>query len=395
MINHLKLMSSSTKGYRAGIFGLSTEGYLLASDLLEKGNKVTIVDEILQLAMGLNQKISAKFPSVSSLMDSEVLLPVEPIDIALRDTDFIFFTPKIRKSGDDAKSELDSKIKDVAKNLSDGSIFVFTLPTYFGGNSRIIDILERISGLSCPKEFSYFYAPLNPRTKKAIVIGSHMKKLDKNKEKLLLSIVGQERFVGLAPAEAVLSKVLVSAYSDIVSGIESFKALENENEKNELVSTFKREEIYLNEMMDNLFDLRILMSGYSSGDPMLYLLSGIVRSVDGYVKFLADQVKNLLKLKELKASRTRIIIDWPIDEYEMRGEKVLTISQLSERLRDFVSEVHVLKSNTRLIGSPRDRTSGVDKAEIILRCSPTTTHSEAGATSARFTINANLQCRIE
>ena len=388
-------MPSSTKGYLAGIFGLSTEGYLLASDLLENDSKVTMVDETLQLAMDLNRKIASQFPSVISLMDAEVLLPVEPVDVALRDTDFIFFTPKIRKSGDEAKNELDSKIKDVAKNLSNGSIFVFTLPTYFGGNSRIIDILERISGLTCPKEFSYLYAPLIPRTKKAIVIGSRVKKLDKNKEKLLHSILGQEKFVGLAPSEAILSKLLVSAYSDIVSGIESFRALENEAEKKEMVSSFKKEEIYLNEMMDNLFDLRILMSGYSSGDPMLYLLSGIVRSVDGYVKFLADQVKNLLKLRELKASRTRIIIDWPIDQYEMRGEKVLTISQLSERLRDFVSEVHVLKSNTSTIGSPRDRTSGVDKAEIILRCAPTITTLEAGATSTRFTINANLPCRIE
>jgi len=208
-------------------------------------------------------------------------------------------------------------------------------------------------------------------------------------------ILGQEKFVSLATSEAVLSKLLVSTYSDIVSGIESFRALENETEKNEMVSMFKKEEFYLNEIMDNLFDLRILMGGYSSGDPMLYLLSGIVRSVDGYVKFLADQVKNLLKLKELKASRTRIIIDWPIDEYEMRGEKVLTIAQLSERLRDFVSEVHVLKSNSRSIGTPRDRTSGVDKAEIVLRCAPNTTTSETGATSTRFTINANLSCSIE
>lgn len=388
-------MPSSTKGYLAGIFGLSTEGYLLASDLLKNGCKVTMVDETLQLAMSLDRKISAQFPSVTSLMDAEVLLPVEPVDIALRNTDFIFFTPKIRKSGDEAKTELDSKIKDVAKNISEGSIFVFTLPTYLGGNSRIIDILERISGLTCPKEFSYFYVPLNPRTKKAIVMGAQVKKLDKDKEKFLHVILGQEKFVRLATSEAVLSKMLVSTYSDIVSGIESFRALENETEKNEMVSTFKNEEFYLDEIMDNLFDLRILMSGYSSGDPMLYLLSGIVRSVDGYVKFLADQVKNLLKLKELKASRTRIIIDWPIDEYEMRGEKVLTIGQLSERLRDFVSEVHVLKSNSRSIGSPRDRTSGVDKAEIVLRCSPNTTTLETGATSTRFTINANLPCSIE
>ncbi|MFQ6010936.1 MAG: hypothetical protein ACE5KG_02065 [Nitrososphaerales archaeon] len=388
-------MPPSTKGYLSGVFGLSTEGYLLASDLVEQGSRVNMVDENLQLAMSIDKKVSSQFASATSLMDSEALLPVEPVNVALRDADFIFFTPKIRKSGDEAKTELDSKLKDVANNLSNGSTFVFTLPTYFGGNSRIIDILERVSGLECSKDFNYIYAPLNPRTRKAIVIGSQVKKLEKGKEKILHGILGHEKFLGLATSEAILSKMLVSSYSNIVSGIESFKVLDNGTERDEMVDIYKTEEVYLNEMMDNMFDLRVITGGYSSGDPMLYLLSGIVRSVDGYIKFLADQVKNLLKTKELKASRTRIIIDWPVDEYEIRGEKLLIVSQLSERLRDFVSEVHILKTNTGSVATSRDRFSGVDKTEIVLRCVSASTPSEIGATSTRFTINANLSCRID
>ena len=42
--------------------------------------------------------------------------------------------------------------------------------------------------------------------------------------------------------------------------------------------------------------------------PLMYLVNGSIKSVDGYVKFLIDQIRATLKKRDLKASRTKVAI---------------------------------------------------------------------------------------
>ena len=57
---------------------------------------------------------------MNSLIDDESLLGLEPVDIAISTASYIFFAPKIRKIGQDVKSDVMSKFRDAIKTLRKG-----------------------------------------------------------------------------------------------------------------------------------------------------------------------------------------------------------------------------------------------------------------------------------
>ena len=69
--------------------------------------------------------------------------------------------PRIRKTGQDLKAEVDSKFKDAVKQLKKDSSFINCLPTGFRGNDDHISVLKHVTGHEVGKEISYFYFPIN------------------------------------------------------------------------------------------------------------------------------------------------------------------------------------------------------------------------------------------
>ena len=82
---------------------------------------------------------------------------MEPIDVAISKAQYLFFTPRIRKTGQDIKTEIHSKFKDAVTSLKKNSSVIFTLATGFGGNNENISLLEHVTGLQAGKNISYFY----------------------------------------------------------------------------------------------------------------------------------------------------------------------------------------------------------------------------------------------
>ena len=78
---------------------------------------------------------------MSSLKEDEPLLAMEPIDVAISKAQYLFFTPRIRKTGQDIKTEIHSKFKDAffIKKEKCCSLY-FT--TGFGGNNENISLLN-------------------------------------------------------------------------------------------------------------------------------------------------------------------------------------------------------------------------------------------------------------
>ena len=70
------------------------------------------------------------------------LLAMEPIDVAISKAQYLFFTPRIRKTGQDIKTEIHSKFKDAVSSMKKNSSVIFTLPTGFGGNNENISLLR-------------------------------------------------------------------------------------------------------------------------------------------------------------------------------------------------------------------------------------------------------------
>jgi len=341
------------------IFGLSTEGYDLACKIALNGGDVQIIDESTPSAITIIDNIAKTYPNVQALKDGEPLLSMTPIDVAISKAQILFFAPRLRKSGQEMKTELGSKFKDAVSNIKKGCTVVYCLGTGFGGNAENISLLEHVTGYKTGKNVSYIYYPVTTEHDKTI-IGSYDGKSD-DRLISLLSLKKNTKFVSITTAEHLHAINLLKRFSDITSILEVCKFTKDKNIKNELNSS-EINEIYLDNMVDNLFDLRALGSSFDGGASSLtYLINGSLKGVDGYIKKLIDEIRLVLKRNELKASRTRIILLWSLDKYEMKGEKHEKLYELETKLKDYIGDVESIQI-------PLDIFSN-DKTIIIVTCS--------------------------
>jgi len=340
------------------IFGLSTEGYDLACKIALNGGDVQIIDESTPSAITIKPDIAKTYPNVQALKDDEPLLSMIPIDIAVSKAQFLFFAPKIRKTGHDIKTELNSKFKSATSNIKKGSSVVYCLGTGFGGNSENISLLEHVTGYKPGKTVSYFYYPLTKQTNKPI-IGS----LDGKTDEKLISLLGLEKktnCVAITTSEHLHAINILKRFSNITCILEICKFTKDEKTKSELVSN-EISEIYLDDMIDNLFDLRSLGNSFEGGSSLTYLINGSLKGVDGYIKKLIDEIRLVLKKNELKASRTKILLLWSLDTYEMKGEKHEKLEELETKLKDYIGDVESIQDPLNIFQN--------DKKVIIVACS--------------------------
>ena len=268
------------------IFGLSTEGYDLACRIALNRGDVQIIDESTPSAITITDNIAKTYPNIQALKDGEPLLSMTPIDVAISKAQILFFAPRLRKSGQEIKTELGSKFKDAVSNIKKSCTVVYCLGTGFGGNTENISLLEHVTGYKTGKNVSYIYYPVTTEHDKTI-IGSYDGKSD-DRLISLLSLKKNTRFVSITTAEHLHAINILKRFSDITSILEVCKFTKDKNTKNELNSS-EINEIYLDNMVDNLFDLRSLGSSFDGGSSSLtYLINGSLKGVDGYIKKLID-----------------------------------------------------------------------------------------------------------
>jgi hypothetical protein len=350
-------------GVKVVVYGLSTEGYTIASQMAIKGADVYIIDESTPSAISLKAEIAKTYPNVSSLKEDEPLLVMEPIDVAISKAEYLFFTPRIRKTGQDTKTEIHSKFKDAVKSLKKNSSVIFTLPTGFGGNNENISLLEHVTGFEVGKNVSYFYYPLEDQNKQPDTIGSFNGKEDSKLYDLLTIDKKEKRFVAISSAEHFHAIKILSRFSSLCSVLEVCKYAQDEITKNDL-SSDDFQKIFLDEMVSGLFDIKCLGSSFEGTNTLMYLINGSVKGIDGYIKRLIDEIRITLKKNDLKASRTKIALSWTLDQHAMRGDKIEMLQNLTTRLRDYIGDVEAYEdSNYDLFHS--------DKTTIVVACSKT------------------------
>ena len=347
-------------GTRVVVYGLSTEGYSIASQMAIKGADVYIIDESTPSAISLKAEIAKTYPNVSSLKEDEPLLAMEPIDVAISKAQYLFFTPRIRKTGQDIKTEIHSKFKDATTSMKKNSSVVYTLPTGFGGNNENISLLEHVTGLEIGKQISYFYYPLEDLTEQPKIIGSYNSKEDPKLAELLTS-KKEKKFVAISSSEHFHAINILSRFSSLSSILEVCKYAQDEITKQDL-SSDELQKIYLDNMISGLFDLKSLGSSFEGANTLMYLINGSVKGIDGYIKRLINEIRSTLKKNDLKASRTKIALSWTLDQHEMRGDKIEMLQNLTLRLRDYIGDVEAYEDpNFDLFHS--------DKTTIIVTCS--------------------------
>ncbi|MDE1812174.1 MAG: hypothetical protein KGH86_02310 [Thaumarchaeota archaeon] len=342
------------------VYGLSTEGYSIACQMAIKGADVFIVDESAHMAISLKAEIAKTYPNVTSLKEDEPLLGVEPIDVAISHAEYLFFAPRIRKTGQEAKMEIHSKFKDATSSIKKGGSVIYNLPTGIGGNNETISLLEHVSGLEMGKSISYFYYPLSKNNTPEI-IGSFNAKNDDKLAKLLESDKKGKKFVSISSAEILHAIKILTQFASLSSVLEVSKFAQDSQTRNDLVLT-EYNDLFLDDMTNGLYDLRSLGTSVEGAGTMMYLVNGSIKGIEGYVKRLIDEIRSTLKKNELKASRTKVVLVWTQDSYEMRGDKVDMLNSLVTKLRDYIGDVEIHQGQELDIFHS-------DKTTIIVACS--------------------------
>ena len=343
------------------VYGLSTEGYSLACQMSIRGADVHIIDESTPSAISLKPDIAKTYPNVLSLKEDEPLLTMEPIDVAISKAKYLFFAPRIRKTGQDIKTEINSKFKDATNPLKKNSAVIFNLPVGFGGNNENISLLEHITGFEVGKSISYYYYPIMDVKNTPNLIGSFNVKQDTELSEFLSTGKKQKKFVSLPSSECLHAIDTLSRFSNLCSILEVCKFAQDDDTKAGLASDeFKN--LFLDDMIKGLYDLQTLGSSFEGVNTLMYLINGSIKGIDGYKKRLIDEIRTTLKKNELKASRTKIVLSWHLDHHEMRGDKIEILKNLISRLRDYIGDVESSDNpNFDLFHS--------DKTTIVVACS--------------------------
>ena len=367
-------------------YGLSTEGYSLASQLSINSVDVRIIDESTSSAILLKPEIAKTYTNVTSLREDEPLLAMEPSNIAISKAKYLFFTPRIRKTGQDLKTEVNSKFKNAVAELKDSSSIINCLPTGFGGNNENISLLKHVTGFEAGKSISYFYFPLNDLNKTPESIGA----LKKPDEKKLLSLLKmgkkEKKFVDISSAEHLHAINTIQGFSSLCSILEVCKFVKNNARHTALFNDFKN--LYLDDMITDLYDLRMLGSSFESAQVLMYLINGSIRGISGYIKRLIDTIRITLKKNDLKASKTKIVLSWTLDANEMRGDKIEMLNTIASKLRDYIGDVETSSGSLGMFHH--------DKVTIVVACSSADYKEiiECQKDEDVFVIKANPLCEI-
>ena len=344
---------------KVAVFGLSTEGYSIASKMAINGADVQIIDESTPSAISIKSEIAKTYPTVQTLKDDEPLLAMTPIDVAISKAQFLFFAPILRKTGQDIKIEINSKFKEAVVNLKKGSSVIYCLGTGFGGNSENMSLLEHITGFKVGKNISYYYYPIPTKKETQNFIGTDSKKPN---EKILELVSSNEKpkFVAIPSSEHFHAINILKQFSVLTSILEICKFAKDKVSKKGL-STNELGEIFLDDMINDLFDLRSLSLSFEGANTLMYIINGSIKGIDNYIKRLIDEIRLVLKRNELKASRTKILLLWSLDQHGMKGDKIEVLQTLQTKLQDYINDVECVET-------PLDYYQN-EKTTIVVACS--------------------------
>ncbi len=343
---------------KVAMFGLTTEAYLLAAKLVDRA-QVAIVDETLQMALELDAKFLARNPDLNELMNGEPLMSFKPIENVLASSSVVFFTPKLRRQTEESLIEASAKLRELSRYLANGATLVNTLPTGPGGNAENIMIVEKQTGCKIGESLSYAYIPLRAGTAEAKIVSFTKSPGDERQLELLGFRPNVENIFG---AElSYVSSVLADAVK-MATEIELRKKARDAK----VISPTVEKENYVDDFAIHIHELKAIQSSEEAGESITYLAGAALKSFDNYVRYVVDETREMLKEMALKASRTKVIILWSLDKYEMRGDRLQMAENVSQRLRDYVTDVEIVSGPRLASGS---EVFDSQKHNLVIVCS--------------------------
>lgn len=277
-------------------------------------------------------------------MEEELLLNLEPFDKSISSAPIIFFVPRIRKTNYDVKNDIIPKFKEIITNLKKNTSIVFNIPLGIGGNTEIISLIEHLSGFIVGTEIYYYYNPIDKIKTNEIIVGSYQQINDPYFNSTINSIYESDKqelkIVSIPSSELLYTINIVNRYSNLTSINEITKLIRLKEIRTEIFQN-NIEAIYFDDIVNGLFDLRILSLSLTNSSALGYIINGTIRSIEGFVKSLVEEIRSQLKEREIKASRTKVTIFWTIDNNEIRGDKTIMRESLRLKLMDYFAEVEI------------------------------------------------------
>ncbi|GBC75620.1 hypothetical protein HRbin06_00939 [archaeon HR06] len=320
---------------RITIYGLTKEGYLLAKTLSKKGYKINIIDEKLQIGLDIKEELINKYDEVEELAKSEIPIGFKSVGDIFKETDYLFFTPKMKEGGEGVYSDVTIKIKEIIGYLHKGISLINCIPLPLGKNLELIEIIEKSGGIRIKEDFNYFYFPLLPLKNYSFLIGVYDLNGSKGTFDVITSLIKKPLISNITSSEILYFKEVINHYFKLIPEVEF--QLRREEILNE---EFK--DIYLDELVEFLFDLKTLSLNLRAPDPLYYTSTAILKALDLYVKNLIDNIKKLIKLKELRLSKVKVFLSWMMNDYEIRGERKHFLSYLVNKFKDYIGETYPL-----------------------------------------------------
>lgn len=340
---------------KVAIYGLTTEGYTLAARMVEK-TSVTIVDDTLQMAMDLDPQMVKANRTLNELLGGESLLGLKPISQVLSEARVVLFTPKLRKTGDESIIESSGKVREVAKHLSKGATMINTLPVGTGGNADNIALIEKQTGLKVGETLNYGYCPVRAGVEPAGVA-----MFGKAADSVTPEEIGLRTSPdGITSAELAHVSSVLNESTAIATEIELMRKARGQRPAPKAGA-----ERYIDDLASRVYDLTAIQSSEDVGEPLTYLAGAALKSLENLIRYIVDETRDLLRELQLKASRTRVVVAWTIDKYEMRADRTKTAESLVERLRDYVTDVRHAQ-----VSAGREEVMDSYKHNIAIVCSP-------------------------
>ncbi|HEX5518883.1 MAG TPA: hypothetical protein VFX18_00430 [Candidatus Nitrosocosmicus sp.] len=306
---------------------------------------MVIIDENSRLGIILTDKLVKEYPNIAFLMEEELLLNLEPFDKSINNAPIIFFVPRIRKTNYDVKNDIIPKFKEIISNLKKNTSIIFNIPVGIGGNSEIISLIEHLSGLIVGSDIYYYYNPIDKIKTNEIIIGSYQQQVNDPFFIKTINLIYKHdlkalKIVSISTSELLYTINIINRYSTLVSINEITKLNRLKEIRTEMLQN-NIESVYFDDIVNGLFDLRIISLSLTSSSSLGYIINGIIRSIEGFVKSLVEEIRFQLKEREIKASRTKITIFWTIDYNEIRGDKSVIRELLKLKLMDYIAEVEI------------------------------------------------------
>jgi hypothetical protein len=135
------------------VYGLTTEGYFLASQMAMKGADVSIIDESSPSAVLLKAETAKTYPDLTAFQEDEPLLSVEPIDVAISNA-------KNKKNWSGSQNRNYFKVQRCNKSTEKRKLNNLLSSNWAGRKSREYSTINACHWIGCGQNNLIFLFPI-------------------------------------------------------------------------------------------------------------------------------------------------------------------------------------------------------------------------------------------